>query len=150
VLVGEAPGREEELCRKPFVGPAGRNLGALLAEIGWSRDGVFLTNLVKYRPIDAAGSNRSPAAAEGRYALSFLLEELAILEPSLVLCLGLTAARILLEDKGLKMAQANGSLFSMHGYRITVTFHPSPFNYHVPSKRAALVEAFHRLRHLSV
>jgi DNA polymerase len=150
VLVGEAPGREEELRREPFVGQAGQNLGALLAQIGWSRDVVFLTNLLKYRPIDAAGANRTPTGSEGRHALSYLLEELTILEPSLVVCLGLTAGRILLEDPGLKMGRVNGSLFFRHGYRIAVMYHPSPFNYHVPSKRAALVEAFRQLKLLSV
>lgn len=149
VLIGEAPGREEELRREPFVGPAGQNLEALLGEIGWSRAGVFITNLVKYRPVDARGANRSPNVSEGRKALTYLLEELAILNPALVVCLGLSAARILLETQDLKMGLANGSFFLKHGYRILVTYHPSPFNYHVPSKRKALLAAFHRLKDLS-
>lgn len=148
VLIGEAPGREEELRREPFVGQAGQNLGALLEEIGWAREGVFISNLVKYRPIDAQGRNRSPSLSEGRYALPYLLEELTILSPPLVVCLGLSAARILLEIRGLKMGPANGSCFMKHGYRILVTYHPSPFNFHVSSKRAALLAAFHRLKEL--
>lgn len=148
VFVGEAPGREEEIRREPFVGQAGRNLDALLESIHWSRERVFLTNLVKYRPVDGAGANRPPTQAEGRYALAFLLEELAILEPSLVVCLGLTAARTFLEDKDLKMSDANGARFLRHGHAVTVTYHPSPFNYRVPSKREALRDAFHRLKRL--
>lgn len=150
VFVGEAPGREEEIRREPFVGQAGRNLDALLESIHWSRERVFVTNLVKFRPVDGSGANRTPTRAEGRYALAFLLEELAILEPSLVVCLGLTAARILLEDMDLKMGHANGARFFRHGHAITVTYHPSPFNYRVPSKRAALRDAFHRLKRLSL
>lgn len=150
VFVGEAPGREEELLGEPFVGQAGRNLNTLLGAIGWSRKRVFLTNLVKCRPVDSGGANRTPTAAEGRYALPFLLEELEILEPSLVVCLGLTAARILLEDHGLKMARANGAWFSCHGHRVLVTYHPSPFNYRVPSKRAALLDAFFCLKQVSL
>lgn len=149
VLIGEAPGREEEGRGEPFVGQAGRNLEALLGEIGWSRSEVFITNLVKYRPIDARGGNRSPTLREGRSSKGFLLEEMEILQPLLVVCLGLSAARILLGMRELTMGRANGSCFFEHGHRILVTYHPSPFNYHVPSKRQALRTAFARLKELS-
>jgi uracil-DNA glycosylase family 4 len=61
VLVGEAPGREEEKQQKPFVGPAGKNLNTLLQSIGLSREQVFITNLLKYRPLTPSGGNRSPS-----------------------------------------------------------------------------------------
>ena len=149
-LVGEAPGRQEEQRREPFVGQAGQNLNVLLASCGWSREAVFITNLVKFRPIGAAGANRSPTLSEGHHALTYLLEELEILQPSLVVCLGLSAARILLDDRGLKMGQANGKWFSGRGYQIAATYHPSPFNFHVPSKREALFKAFQRFKDLSL
>lgn len=146
VFIGEAPGREEETACTPFVGPAGKNLDALLAQIGLSRNDVFVTNLVKYRPMDAKGGNRSPTSKESRYALPFLQEELQILKPPVVVCLGLSAAKSLLDDKLLKMQKANGSFFEKAGRKILVTYHPSPFNYQNPRKREALQEAFHHLK----
>lgn len=148
VLVGEAPGKEEERERAPFVGPAGRNLNELLQAAGIRRDDVFITNLVKYRPLSATGGNRNPSPAESRKALPYLLEELSILAPSLAICLGLSPASALLTEKSLKMAQVNGSLFHRHGLKILVTYHPSPFNYRVPTKREAMQAVFERLREM--
>lgn len=149
VFVGEAPGREEELRRIPFVGQAGRNLDTLLAGVGLDRERVFITNLLKYRPVNRAGGNRTPSSQESRRALPYLLEELKILLPSLVVCLGLSPARPLLAQPGLKMSRSNGILFREHGLRIFVTFHPSPLNYSIPKKREALWDAFRRLREIS-
>lgn len=148
VFVGEAPGREEERAGRPFVGPAGRNLDTLLAEAGLPRDRVYITNLVKYRPFDVRGENRSPTAAESRRALPYLLDELKILAPRVVVCLGLSAAKALLQDLGLRMAAANGVVFEKEGLKVLVTYHPSPYNYLIPDKRTALHGAFRRLREL--
>lgn len=148
VFIGEAPGREEEMKRSPFVGPAGRNLNALLHEVGLDRDQVFITNLVKYRPMTAGGENRSPTVREARKALPYLLEELEILSPSVIVCLGLSSARALLEDSALKMREANGVVFEKYGYKILVTYHPSPYNYKIPEKREAMQDAFRELGRL--
>ncbi len=148
VFIGEAPGREEERDRAPFVGPAGRNLNALLAEIGLRRDEVYITNLVKYRPSNAKGENRAPTAKESRYALPYLLEELDILDPGVVVCLGLSAAKTLLENPDLKMGLANGSIFEMRGFKVLTTYHPSPYNYRVPEKREATRASFAKLRQI--
>jgi len=145
-FVGEAPGRQEEEARSPFVGAAGKNLTKLLEHIGLSRDDVFITNVVKYRPLTPNGANRSPTSSESRYALPYLLEELEILSPQLVVCLGLTSAKSLLQDPTLTMSTANGMVFSKHQLRILVTYHPSPFNYSVPNKRQALFLAFQLMR----
>ena len=149
VFIGEAPGRDEERERQPFVGQAGKNLALLINEAGIPRERFHITNLVKYRPITAKGENRSPTLAESRHCLPYLLEELEILAPGLVVCLGLSSAKALLDNTGLKMADANGTLFEKHGLRILVTYHPSPFNYRVPAKREALHRAFGRIAELS-
>jgi uracil-DNA glycosylase family 4 len=146
VLVGEAPGREEETRGSPFVGPAGRNLNKLLEHIDLSRERVFITNLIKYRPIASNGRNRSPSPIECRRALPYLIEELAILSPRLVVCLGLSAAKILLDDPGMRMSEANGVCFQKQGLTIMVTYHPSPLNYVVSEKREALFNAFERIK----
>lgn len=146
VLIGEAPGRDEEKFQRPFVGAAGRNLTRLLNEIGLIRQDVYITNLVKFRPMTARGSNRSPTVLEQRRAIADLREELEILLPDLVVCLGLPAAKTLLGDPGLKMNIVNGLSFRQLSYQTIVTYHPSPLNYCSPAKRDALHAAFLRIR----
>ena len=148
VFVGEAPGREEELRKVPFVGAAGRNLNVLLEDIGLSRHEIFLTNLVKYRPVTPDDRNRAPAPEERNRAVPYLLAELEIVGPCLVVCLGLSAARALLGNPRLAMREANGTVFHAHGLRVLVSYHPSPLNYGIPAKRAALKEAFEKLKAL--
>jgi len=148
VFVGEAPGKEEERERAPFVGAAGRNLNELLRAAGIRREDVFITNLVKYRPLSATGGNRNPSPAESRNALPYLLEELSILAPPLTVCLGLSPASALLAEKHLRMVKVNGSLFNRQDLRILVTYHPSPFNYRVPAKREAMRLVFERLKEM--
>jgi len=145
VLVGEAPGKNEEMEGLPFVGAAGKNLDSLLALARMSRREVFITNTIKYRPLTPEGGNRSPTGAERRNALPFLLEELEILAPKLVVCLGLCPARALL-GASPAMAEANGKLFHHHGLDVLVTYHPSPLNFNMAPKRQAMETVFKRLK----
>lgn len=148
VLVGEAPGREEEIRRQPFVGPAGNNLNTLLRHVRWVREELFITNLVKYRPLTAQGGNRKPSLKESRFALGYLLRELEILNPRLVVCLGSSAASVLTGQIGLKMAELNGRDFPWDNRTLFVTYHPSPLNYNNPHKNREMFKAFERLRTL--
>lgn len=148
VLVGEAPGREEEKDQSPFVGPAGQNLDALLQRIRLLRSEVFITNLVKYRPCTPEGLNRKPSAGESRVALPYLLKELEVLSPILIVSLGLSSAKAILQRPQLKMNEANGVICRWNGLSVLVTYHPSPFNYNTPTKREALYTAFSRLREI--
>lgn len=145
VLVGEAPGRNEEIAGLPFVGAAGKNLDTLLQTAGLSRDDLFITNVIKYRPVDPQGKNRNPTSAESDKALPFLLEELQILQPKLTVCLGRCPARTLLGGYPI-MSKMNGEIFSKHGLRIMVTYHPSPFNFMIAKKREEMHRAFMLLR----
>jgi len=147
VLIGEAPGRDEEKCLSPFVGAAGKNLDKLLGEAGILRDEVFITNVVKYRPVSPEGKNRNPSASERARAIPFLLEELEILAPGLAICLGLCPARALLGGNPA-MRELNGEVFRKFGIEILVTYHPSPFNYMVAGKRDEMTRVFRTLRDL--
>ena len=147
VLVGEAPGSEEEKQRTPFVGMAGKNLNKLLDCAGLSREDVFITNVVKYRPVKGT-ANRKPSGAELRYALPYLLEELEILKPGLVVCLGLCAAQTLTGDR-LMMDRSNGAIMERFGKRILITYHPSPLNYMIARKREAMVKVFRTLTEIN-
>lgn len=145
VMIGEAPGQEEERERSPFVGAAGRNLNVLLKSIGLHRDRIYITNLVKYRPFDSKGNNRKPTLRESRYALPYLIGELEILTPKVVVCLGSSPAAALLAEPNLKMGKANGVWYEKHGLRILVSYHPSPFNYLNPQRKKALQDTFEKL-----
>lgn len=147
-FVGEAPGREEEKLSRPFVGAAGKNLNILLAHIGLQREDVYITNLTKFRPFNSTGHNRKPTVKESRAALPYLLRELHIIEPSLVVCLGGTAAGALLLRPDLKMQQVNGTSRQQEGLTVFITYHPSPFNFHNPAKKKALFAAFEELKTL--
>ncbi len=144
-LVGEAPGRDEERRREPFVGAAGKNLNRLLLEIGLTRDDVYITNLLKVRPMNSRGGNRSPSVLEQRHAVPYLMEELKILAPRVLVCLGLPAAMAILGRSGLKMSAVNGAVFHHHQLQAIVTYHPSPLNYCASARREALHSAFSQI-----
>ncbi len=144
-FIGEAPGSDEEEKRTPFVGPAGRNLDFLLHTVQLKREDIFITNLIKYRPVTQTGTNRSPTEKERKKARPYLLEELDILRPALTVCLGLSATKTLLPDPALRMKEINGCLFLMEQRAIWATYHPSPHNWANINKRTALQHAFQQI-----
>lgn len=94
VLIGEAPGKKEDETGQPFVGAAGRFLDVMLAEAGLSRDDVYITNIVKYRPPD----NRDPSPEEKAVFLPYLLWQLEIIAPKAVITLGRHSMEYFLPD----------------------------------------------------
>jgi len=125
MLVGEAPGAEEEKMREPFVGPAGQKLTAILKAMGLERSEVYISNICKFRPaMDNQGSgNRKPTAEEMRACLPFVMTEIDIIRPEVIVALGATAA------EGLGIPGAVGSLrgrfHTTSGIPTMVTYHPS-------------------------
>jgi len=121
VFVGEAPGAQEDRRGEPFVGNAGRLLDQLLAEAGLSRErGVFITNVVKARP----PGNRDPKADEVRHHLPWLLAQLEVIEPDLVVPLGRHAlARFV---PGVKITEARAQVVEADsGRRVFPFLHPA-------------------------
>lgn len=92
MLIGEAPGAEEDRIGKPFVGPSGQLLDRMLASIGLDRDGFLITNLIPWRP----PGNRNPTDAEVMLCLPFLYRQIALVRPRILLLLGGLAAKALL------------------------------------------------------
>ena len=92
MLIGEAPGAEEDRIGKPFVGPSGQLLDRMLASIGLDRGGYLITNLIPWRP----PGNRSPTDAEVALCLPFLHRQIALVQPRLLLLLGGLAAKALM------------------------------------------------------
>ncbi len=102
MLVGEAPGRYEDEQGKPFVGKAGKLLDEMLLEIGLSRQDLYITNVVKCRP----PGNRVPTEDEIKACGRFLLREIEILKPKVIVALGATASRFIAENFGLEFKGA--------------------------------------------
>ena len=127
-ILGEAPGAEEERQGKPFVGDAGRLLFDLLSEMGVSREDVFMANVVRFRPwsLTAAGNrkDRKPSKREIEADGRVFKEDLAAVHPSVVLSLGVTAARELGLNVRLGMTKLRGQQIDIGGIAIVPSFHP--------------------------
>ena len=120
VFLGEAPGRFEEKEGKPFVGLAGKFLTKQLHQVGLDRKEVYITNIVKCRPPD----NRKPKPEEVEECLPILEEELRLIRPKVVVLLGDTAVKALL-DKNYKVGKDHGRLIAKGGHMFLITAHPS-------------------------
>jgi DNA polymerase len=129
VLVGEAPGGQEERAKRPFVGPAGQVLTEALNEAGLNRDEIWITNIVKCRPVTPGLGgrlrNRTPTTAEVKQFLPWLLQELDIIDPIAIVALGGTAASALL-GRPVKMTRERGGWIpGPEGIPVMVTYHPA-------------------------
>ena len=119
VFVGEAPGAKEDELGRPFVGAAGKFLDEMLASINLDRDDVYITNIVKYRP----PGNRDPSPAEIAAFKPYLLKQLAVIEPKLVVFLGRHAMNLFLPE--LKISQAHGRAFKKGKQVYMPLYHPA-------------------------
>jgi len=126
MLVGEAPGYHEENQREPFVGPAGQKLNDILKAMGISRDEVYISNIVKFRPAmpKQTTNNRKPTAEEMASCLPFVRAEIGIVKPECIVALGGTAAEGLLEIEGT-VTSMRGKWHDFEGTPVRVTYHPS-------------------------
>ena len=120
MLVGEAPGKNEDLTGQPFVGAAGRVLDRLLQSIGLTRDDVFITSIVKYRP----PNNRDPKPEEKAAFLPYLERQIKVIQPKLIIPLGRHGMESFLP--GAKIGQVHGTLqYDAKGRPILPLFHPA-------------------------
>ncbi len=119
MIIGEAPGRQEDESGLPFVGMAGKYLDKLLAIAGLTRADVFITNVVKCRPPD----NRKPEREEMAACADFLKQQIAIIQPKLIICLGGTSANAVLGIK--QLVNEHGKLIQRDGRYYFVAYHPA-------------------------
>lgn len=120
VCVGEAPGATEDETGRPFVGQAGQLLTKILEAIQLKREDVFICNVLKHRP----PGNRNPMPDEIAACSPFLLRQLAILQPRVILALGTFAAQTLLQTKE-PIGRLRGQIHRFHGVPLVVTYHPA-------------------------
>jgi DNA polymerase len=120
VIIGEAPGRLEDIEGAPFVGEAGQLLNKMLQAINIHREEVYITNVVKCRP----PKNRAPSRDEILACHPYLLRQLEVIQPSVILTLGNFATRTILSTtKGITTLR--GKLFFYKGIPLIPTFHPA-------------------------
>jgi len=120
VCVGEAPGGREDETGRPFVGRAGRLLDRLLLTIGLPRASVYICNVLKSRP----PQNRDPLPEEVKACTPFLLRQLALIRPEIIVAFGAFAARTLL-DSTSSLGRMRGAVHRYAGYPVVVTYHPA-------------------------
>lgn len=120
VFVGEAPGEDEDIQGKPFVGKAGQLLTKIIEAMGLKRDDVYIANIIKCRPPD----NRNPLEDEISACEPFLKEQLRIINPKIICALGTFAAQTLLKTKE-KISSLRGKFYIYEGIKLMPTFHPA-------------------------
>lgn len=120
VCVGEAPGQTEDETGLPFVGAAGQLLTKILAAINLTREEVFICNVLKHRP----PGNRNPAPDEITACSPFLLRQLALIKPRVILALGTFASQTLLQTT-TPIGKLRGQVHRFHGVPLIVTYHPA-------------------------
>ena len=108
MLIGEAPGYYEEVQREPFVGRAGEKLNQILKAMGLSRDMVYISNIVKFRPAlpNQRTNNRAPTPEEIEACLPIIMHEIQVIQPKMIIALG-------------------GRFHDLNGIPVRVTYHPS-------------------------
>ena len=127
MIVGEAPGEQEDREALPFVGPAGQLLDAMLAAMGLQRDqGVYIANVIKCRP----PHNRNPEPAEVAQCQPYLQRQIELVQPKLILALGRFAAQSLLagvvpDVERLPLGKLRGQVYQVAGRPVVVSYHPA-------------------------
>ncbi|MBQ0135561.1 MAG: uracil-DNA glycosylase [Oscillospiraceae bacterium] len=121
MLIGEAPGKDEDEQGKPFVGRSGKLLTEMLAQVGLSRDkNIYIANMLKCRPPE----NRDPKKTEQDLCIEWLQKQIEIIDPQVILCVGrISAQRII--GKDFSVTKQHGELIERDGRLMMGTFHPA-------------------------
>ena len=141
VFIGEAPGRNEDLTGKPFIGASGKFLTGLLEGISLKREDVFITSAVKYLP-----EYVTPSLADIEHGRTHLFAQLDIIQPKIIVLLGNTAAVALLNHK-ISIAKDHGTIIEQDGRKYLVAYHPAAPLYS-PKLRLEIAKDFATLKTL--
>lgn len=120
LVIGEAPGADEDKQGEPFVGRAGQLLNKILEAVQFKREEVYIANILKCRPPD----NRKPLPSEVEQCEPYLWKQIELIQPKFILCLGVTAAQTILRSKE-SMSQLRQSTHLYRGIPVLVTYHPA-------------------------
>lgn len=120
MLIGEAPGADEDQKGEPFVGRAGKLLNDILKAINFAREEVYIANILKCRP----PGNRDPQPGEMETCMPYLIKQIDLIKPKVILCLGRIAANGLLGKK-LTLAALRENVYDFNGVKVVATYHPA-------------------------
>jgi DNA polymerase len=140
MFVGEAPGADEDAQGRPFVGRAGQLLTKIIEAIGLKREDVFIGNINRCRP----PGNRQPTLIEAQTCRPYLLREIAVVRPKIIVVMGNTACQNLLETK-VGISKLRGSFHDYFGVKVMPTFHPA-YLLRDPSKKREVWEDMKKVR----
>jgi DNA polymerase len=142
LFVGEAPGEQEDLSGIPFVGRAGKLLDKFLFAVDIDRDKVYIANILKCRP----PKNRDPLPAEEDACIGYLREQVSLINPKVIVCLGrISAMRLIKPD--FKITQEHGQLFKKGNYIMTAVYHPAAV-LRDPRKKEDMLEDMKKIKEL--
>ncbi len=130
VFVGEGPGHDEDVQGLPFVGRAGQLLNKIIEAMGFKRSQVYICNIVKCRP----PGNRNPERDEIEACEPFLIKQLEVIHPQIIVCLGTHATQTLLRTKE-PISRLRGHFYDYQGIKLMPTFHPAYLLRNPPDKR---------------
>lgn len=139
VFVGEAPGRQEALTGRPFVGRSGQLLRSLIREIGLTEDDVFITSACKYLPLRG-----TPSKTQITHGRKHLFEQLDIIKPQYIVLLGKVACFAIL-GRDVPIAKEHGQIVEMDGRKYIVEYHPAAA-LRFPPLKTVFVEDFKKLK----
>ena len=140
MFIGEGPGEQEDLQGIPFVGPAGKLLDDMLRIIDLNRSNVYIANIVKCRP----PGNRDPQEDEQECCIDYLRNQVALVQPKVIVCLGRIAARKII-DADFRITKEHGIWENRNGVWMTAIYHPSALLRDL-SKRPETFEDLLRIR----
>jgi uracil-DNA glycosylase family 4 len=138
MFIGEAPGAQEDIQGKPFVGAAGRFLNEMLDSINLKLEDVYITNIVKYRP----PSNRDPLPEEKIEFMPYLMRQIEVIKPALIITLGRHSTNVFLPD--VRISEAHGQPKRLKGQVYLPLYHPAAALYN-GGMRTVLLEDFARI-----
>jgi len=136
VFIGEAPGRDEDLQGKPFVGRSGQLLTKMIENVlNVKREEVYITNIVKCRP----PQNRDPEIEEIESCKPYLLKQIDIIKPKIIVTLGRIAFKYLLNEE-IPITKARGNIYNFNGIKVIPTYHPSYLLRNPSKKKEAFID----------
>jgi DNA polymerase len=121
MVIGEAPGADEDMQGEPFVGRAGQLLTKMLEAVNFKREDVFIANMLKSRP----PNNRDPKPDEIEACEPYLWKQILLIKPKMILCMGRIAAVSLLKGKETTLAKIRGNVYDFYGVKVMATYHPA-------------------------
>ena len=140
MFIGEGPGEQEDIAGEPFVGRAGRLLDKYFYAMDIEREDIYIANMVKCRP----PQNRDPSPEEQDICLQYLKEQVRLIKPKIIICLGRIAAQKLI-DPGFKVTKQHGEWTERNGVLMMGTFHPASLLRN-PAQKPAALEDFMKIR----